>query len=284
MFGIDDAIMIPSLVTSAGSLLGGLFGLGAQKSANDTNIELAKYAYDRNVDMWHMQNAYNLPSAQMERLRAAGLNPNLVYGNGSVTGNTVGSAPQMETPHVNPTTNGGFVSDAVSHAMVTPHQLANLDSQTSVNEANAAMKIAERLGQETENKHKALDYHRASQLYQNSLDMANETLREMKNRADVREKESALKQLEIELMPLRKNLTEAQYENFKANSARLIWDLDQEKAGRIPQSGSVLNWFINQCIRAKNGDPSVFTSKNGMKPEDIFEFINPMTGIKELLK
>lgn len=32
---------------------------------------------------WHMQNAYNDPSAQMARLKAAGLNPNLVYGNGA---------------------------------------------------------------------------------------------------------------------------------------------------------------------------------------------------------
>ena len=33
---------------------------------------------------WEMQNAYNSPQAQMERLKAAGLNPNLVYGQGAV--------------------------------------------------------------------------------------------------------------------------------------------------------------------------------------------------------
>lgn len=32
---------------------------------------------------WNMQNEYNSPVAQMERLKAAGLNPNLVYGNGA---------------------------------------------------------------------------------------------------------------------------------------------------------------------------------------------------------
>lgn len=32
---------------------------------------------------WQMQNAYNSPAAQMERLKAAGLNPNLVYGHGA---------------------------------------------------------------------------------------------------------------------------------------------------------------------------------------------------------
>ena len=32
-----------------------------------------------------MNNAYNDPSAQMERLKQAGLNPNLVYGGGATT-------------------------------------------------------------------------------------------------------------------------------------------------------------------------------------------------------
>lgn len=39
-------------------------------------------------DMWHANNTYNTPKAQMERLKEAGLNPMLVYGNGSVSGNT----------------------------------------------------------------------------------------------------------------------------------------------------------------------------------------------------
>lgn len=56
---------------------------------------------------WNMQNEYNSPSAQMQRLKDAGLNPNLVYGNGTV-GNSasaprqtnmdssVGNAPQID--------------------------------------------------------------------------------------------------------------------------------------------------------------------------------------------
>lgn len=35
------------------------------------------------IDFWKMQNAYNDPAAQMERLKNAGLNPNLVYGSGA---------------------------------------------------------------------------------------------------------------------------------------------------------------------------------------------------------
>ncbi len=58
------------------------------------------YAFNQNLQMWNLQNAYNDPSAQMERLEKAGLNPNLVYGGGNVSGNTSGSAPSYDTPKV----------------------------------------------------------------------------------------------------------------------------------------------------------------------------------------
>lgn len=54
----------------------------------------AQVSRDYNTQMVNEQNAYNAPSAQMDRLRGAGLNPNLVYsdiGNMSVG---LGSSPQ----------------------------------------------------------------------------------------------------------------------------------------------------------------------------------------------
>ena len=55
--------------------------------------ELAKYAYQKDLEMWQRSNEYNSPAQQMQRLKAANLNPSLVYGSGGVTGNTV--APSM---------------------------------------------------------------------------------------------------------------------------------------------------------------------------------------------
>lgn len=43
------------------------------------------------MQAWDLANNYNHPVQQMERLKAAGLNPLLVYGSGSVAGNTTGS-------------------------------------------------------------------------------------------------------------------------------------------------------------------------------------------------
>ena len=57
------------------------------------DAKLAKYQYDMNLEQWNRENAYNTPSEQMQRLKAAGLNPNLAYDNLS---NTAASSPEMQ--------------------------------------------------------------------------------------------------------------------------------------------------------------------------------------------
>lgn len=68
----------------------------ATESANKKNREWNEMMYDKQkqdaIAMWQMQNQYNSPQEQMRRLKAAGLNPNLVYGNGTVANNA--STPQ----------------------------------------------------------------------------------------------------------------------------------------------------------------------------------------------
>ena len=57
------------------------------------NLTPAEHAHKRDIEMWNRQNEYNHPRAQMERLREAGLNPNLMYGQGQQTSS--GSSRQM---------------------------------------------------------------------------------------------------------------------------------------------------------------------------------------------
>lgn len=47
------------------------------------NLMLARQQNAWNVEQWERENEYNDPSAQMERYKKAGLNPNLIYGNGA---------------------------------------------------------------------------------------------------------------------------------------------------------------------------------------------------------
>lgn len=93
------------IISSAGSLAsgigGGIFSLIAQKRA-----------YENQVKFWNMQNEYNTPSAQVNRLKEAGLNPALAYGQG---GNVANTAGQLSTvPTASYLQNGG-PSEAISN-------------------------------------------------------------------------------------------------------------------------------------------------------------------------
>lgn len=70
-----------------GDITGGLVGAGIQTLGN---VFLQDRANQQNVKFWEKETEYNKPINQMARLAEAGLNPNLVYGTGSVAGNTAG--------------------------------------------------------------------------------------------------------------------------------------------------------------------------------------------------
>lgn len=147
--------IVGGIISGVGSLLGG-FGSSAMnnkavRDTNKANMEIAKYqaqwqqqenekAYQRSLNMWNLQNEYNSPAQQMARIRAAGLNPNLVYGNG-VTGNSSGSTPQYEPAKFNAPTMQAYrgwnlgISDAISQFLAyrtAKAQVDNMEAQNSL--------------------------------------------------------------------------------------------------------------------------------------------------------
>ena len=75
-------------VSSIGSMIGQNRAIRqqirAQQEENQKNREynlmLARTQNQWNIEQWQRENDYNSPTAQMSRFRAAGLNPNLAYG------------------------------------------------------------------------------------------------------------------------------------------------------------------------------------------------------------
>ena len=138
-----------AIIGGLGSIVGSVIGANSQRRANIQNTELAKYqnnwqtaenekAYARSLEMWNLQNAYNSPTAQMSRLRQAGLNPNLVYGNG-VTGNSAGSAPQYQPAKIQRATMEPYrgwnlgLSDAVSAYLAVRQNKAQVENMEAQN-------------------------------------------------------------------------------------------------------------------------------------------------------
>ncbi len=81
-----------------GSGLNSLFSGNQASKTRASNMRLAEYQYSKDKEMWNTANEYNSPKKQMERLKEGGLNPNLVYGTGSVTGNTSTQTPSQSVP------------------------------------------------------------------------------------------------------------------------------------------------------------------------------------------
>lgn len=80
-------------------ILGGaLINAGSNALQSIGQTALSKLGYNRDVKMWERQNEYNKPANQMKRLKEAGLNPNLVYGTGTVAGNTSSQLPKYNSP------------------------------------------------------------------------------------------------------------------------------------------------------------------------------------------
>lgn len=133
----------------------------------NANKELAAYSYSKDLEMWNRQNQYNTPSGQMDRIRAAGLNPNLIYGSGQVTGNTSGNIPKYNTPradyHDKPIQIGGLISDYQDARQKTA-QTDNVRSQTNLANEKAATEAIEQGIKGKELGIKGIDYITAKKL------------------------------------------------------------------------------------------------------------------------
>lgn len=79
--GMNDLI-VPGL-GMAGELLGAVASGTANRAQRRYNDRVAWRERIWALEDWNRQNEYNSPYQQMQRLKAAGLNPNLVYGNGA---------------------------------------------------------------------------------------------------------------------------------------------------------------------------------------------------------
>lgn len=71
-------------------------GAGLVDSAISAFSSGDKVDYGKQLENWMIQQAYNTPANQVARLRAAGLNPNLIYGNGSAATGNASSGPYHE--------------------------------------------------------------------------------------------------------------------------------------------------------------------------------------------
>ncbi len=115
-------------------------------------------AFQRDVQMWNMQNQYNSPEAQRKRLEDAGFNPQLAFGNGiqGSIGNADSSPKynpaQAITPDLQPYNlgTGSDISNIIQQGLLLQQQRKFQDAQIGEINARTLKKLQElKLDKET---------------------------------------------------------------------------------------------------------------------------------------
>lgn len=140
-------IMSPLIALGAG-LFGQAVNAFSTSNTNKQQIQFQKEMYQTqrqdSLADWNMNNAYNHPTQQMMRLKEAGLNPHLVYGNGATT--TAQQASPSSTPFASlkaPQVDIGSAIASYQQVEMQKQSIDNLQKQGMLLDAEKEAKAAQ---------------------------------------------------------------------------------------------------------------------------------------------
>lgn len=154
------------------------------------NTNMYKRQYADNIAFWRMQNEYNSPQAQMNRFQEAGLNPNLIYGQGNA-----GNAGPISTPDVLPNQSrplpipdagsGLSLINSIYDLDIKQAQIDNLKAQNAVIQQDALLRAAQVKDTNIRGERGAFDLDFESELRNVSADARREKLRQVTTQTDI---------------------------------------------------------------------------------------------------
>lgn len=190
---------------------------------------------------WREANEYNKPSNQLSRIRESGLNPNLVYGHGSIA-NTSSSAPSPSVngfaPYTGFSTMGQFGINTMLQDRLNKSTIRLQESQEAKNEADASNVRAANAGIAADSLSKINNaeisqdikedlkqqVHNATEIsYNNIVASREENLnKHLSNVILGKQSEKIEEQLNLQLSNLRKQgqLTDAQASSARASASK----------------------------------------------------------------
>jgi hypothetical protein len=177
-----DPISIAALGSGfVGTALNGIFATRNRNREERHAHAMLDRAQVHDRNMWNIQNEYNDPSAQMRRLKAAGLNPNLIYGASAPynTAGDIGNSKPAQTSDVRP-----FEDTDITQWLTTSANLKNLEAQNdnlkaqnTVMVQEAALKAAQSAETGVRTARSQFDFDLAQDLRDTSFEVQKENLR-----------------------------------------------------------------------------------------------------------
>lgn len=138
------------LIAAGSSLLGGAMNSISQGRQNEKQRQFELDMYNRQranaLADRAFENDYNSPAAQMKRLTDAGLNPNLVYGNGAAQSQSV-ATKNTTSGHISPqSTRVGDIVNSLASAFLQTQQIQaqtdNVKAMTEYTKQRTATEVA----------------------------------------------------------------------------------------------------------------------------------------------
>lgn len=225
-----DPVTIAAIVGAGASAAGAGVNAYSTQNMNRRSMEFSKQMYDRqfndNLRLWHQQNAYNSPSAQMERLREAGLNPAMLYG-GSGSAGQAGSIsspdvkqPEFRTPEWgNIALGAGSLINQMYDLDIKQAQVDNMRADNTVKLSQAALLAAQTNRSE-------FDLNFESEMREISAEARRESLRQAQisnqYQLDENERRAAMNAQSIQESAERVLLIRAQRANTEEDKNRII--------------------------------------------------------------
>lgn len=250
--------MAAAEIASAGaSLLGNVFG---SFMTNQSNKKIARENRSFALDMWNRNNEYNTPIAQMQRLKEAGLNPNLMYGQG-----TTGNSPAPPSAEGRKPTEYNFMPAIQAWQQMRMNESTRQlqKSQEELNHAQAAKTQAETDNTKatTQNTQETIQFNRESRpkilqkydLENAGISLSNENLNQINSKIES----------EINQIKANTHLTARQSEIAKATLGKIMIEAENAvKQGRTIDLQQIEQRFKND-LWSKGINPNS-TGTNGL--------------------
>ena len=187
--------------------------IAAQQEENrknrEYNLMLANLQNQWNVEQWERENEYNDPSAQMSRYVKAGLNPDLIYGQGA-------NSISARSPELTAGAPSSPVDMSALGQKPTIGQAATMALQNMATAAQARKTIAEseKTVEETE-----------GQRSTNKILASDAAFRDALNRGQIR-----LQDVNINLLGSQKDLTDAQVSKVRVETEQVYQNISKLQA------------------------------------------------------
>ena len=264
-----DPATISAIAQSANSAMNFLGTAIANKRAR--KWQLQDYAMQRRDALadWQMMNQFNSPAAQMQRLKDAGLNPNLVYGNGADAQS--GPVRSVDTRTVVPQAQSfdlGSIMGSYFDTQIKQAQVDALKAKTTVDETRSALIAQQSAATLLGIRRGELKYKQDQELYDISVEFAKERLKNLAQ--DTKNKGQVFRKLEADItFTIDQNTRNWQLQKPRVAQAAQEVLLTIARKNNVNVSTDLLNKQIQiaeQELRAKTKQAEIW--ERGQNPND----------------